>query len=69
MTRFLDQTLFAELAEKAEQLSLRHTARRGFRTYDLLHVASALLLGCDSFLSFDEKASQLAKLEGLHLRK
>ncbi len=55
----------SQLADEAETLSLRHTLRHGFRTYDLLHVASALLLGCDTFWSFDGKASRLAKLEGL----
>ncbi len=48
-----------------EALVHRHTARHGFRTYDLLHVTSALLLGCDTFWSFDAKAKKLAKLEGL----
>lgn len=43
----------------------RHTAKRGFRTYDVLHVASALAPGCDTFWSFDKKATHLAKLEGL----
>ncbi len=61
---------FALLAGEAvhsafENLSLRHTARHGFRTYDIVHVASALLLECDTFWSFDGKASRLAKLEGL----
>ena len=46
-------------------LSHRHTAREGFRTYDILHVASALVLGCDTFWSFDAKAKKLARLEGL----
>jgi hypothetical protein len=44
---------------------LRHTAKHGFRTYDLLHVSSALLLKCDTFWSFDPKANRLAGLEGL----
>ncbi len=48
-----------------ETLAYRHTAKEGFRTYDILHVASALLLGCDTFWSFDARAKQLAKLEGL----
>lgn len=48
-----------------EALSLRHTAKHGFRTYDLLHVSSALLLNCDAFWSFDAKANKLAALEGL----
>jgi len=43
----------------------RHTAQRGFRTYDMIHVASALALGCDTFWSFDKKALHLAELEGL----
>lgn len=58
-----------DLSEKFEALSLRHTARHGFRTYDILHVASALLLGCDTFWSFDMKACKLAALEGLRLAK
>jgi predicted nucleic acid-binding protein len=53
------------LSSKFEDISLRHTARHGFRTYDIIHVASALLLGCDTFWSFDTKASRLAALEGL----
>ncbi len=58
----------ADLEKKFEELSLRRTARHGFRTYDLLHVASAVLLECDTFWSFDTKASHLAKLEGLQVR-
>jgi predicted nucleic acid-binding protein len=59
---------FSELEAEFEELALRHAARHGFRTYDLLHVSSALLLGCDTFWSFDPKASKLAKLEGLEIR-
>ena len=55
----------ADLVRQVEELSLRHTARHGFRTYDAVHVASALLLECDTFWSFDPKASRLAALEGL----
>ncbi len=58
-----------DLERQFEELSLRHTARHGFRTYDLLHVASALALKCDTFWSFDPKASKLAALEGLKVRK
>jgi predicted nucleic acid-binding protein len=36
-----------------------------FRTYDLFHVASALVLRCDTFWSFDAKARKLAQFEGL----
>lgn len=54
-----------KLASIFEDVSLRYTARHGFRVYDVVHVASALLLGCDTFWSFDAKASRLAALEGL----
>ncbi len=57
-----------ELEQQFEELSLRHTARHGFRTYDLLHVASALILKCDLFLTFDRKTSELAALEGMKIR-
>ena len=33
--------------------------------YDILLVSSALVLGCDTFWSFDTKPKKLAKLEGL----
>ena len=54
-----------DVERQCEELSLRHTARHGFRTYDLLHVSSALLLGCDTFWSFAPKANALADLAGL----
>jgi predicted nucleic acid-binding protein len=57
----------AELERLFEEISLRYTAKHGFRTYDILHVASALLLKSRSFWSFDKRACKLAKLEGLKL--
>ena len=58
-----------DLERQFEELSLRYTAKFGFRTYDLLHVASALLLKCDTFWSFDPKALKLAALEGFKARR
>lgn len=54
-----------ELAMLCREISARHTSLHGFRTYDIIHVASARLLGCDAFWSFDAKANKLAALEGL----
>ncbi|MEX2044614.1 MAG: hypothetical protein WD941_04620 [Opitutus sp.] len=54
-----------ELATLCREISGRQTTRHGFRTYDIIHVASARLLGCDAFWSFDAKANKLASLEGL----
>lgn len=53
------------LIRAVEELTLRHTARLGCRAYDLLHVASALELGCREFWTFDFRALSLAEKEGL----
>ncbi len=55
----------AELTALFEEISLRLTSKHGFRTYDIIHVACARLLGCDRFFSFDQRARKLAELDGL----
>lgn len=57
-------TLFA----KAMELADRHSSGLGTRSLDLLHVAAALLLKADIFLSFDERQRQAAKAEGLNVK-
>jgi predicted nucleic acid-binding protein len=54
-----------ELEGDVESLVARYTARHGFRTYDIIHVASARALGCSRFLTFDAKARKLAQLVGM----
>jgi predicted nucleic acid-binding protein len=51
--------------EKARQLAHRRTPRLGTRTIDVLHVASALVLGARTFLTFDGNQEKLARAEGL----
>jgi predicted nucleic acid-binding protein len=66
----LNQPLeITELEARFVTLSERHTSKHGFRTYDVLNVSAALLIGCDTFLSFDRKATKLAALEGLKVLK
>lgn len=55
------------LVRAAEDLALRHTAKHGFRTYDLIHVASALELKCAEFWTFDQRTQRLAEKEGLRV--
>ena len=55
----------SDLEQQFELLSSHHTANRGYRTYDILHVAAAILLERQVFCSFDVRAAQLAKTEGL----
>lgn len=54
-----------DIESQFDSLVRRHTATHGFRTYDVMHVASALMLRCKHFLSFDARANALAKLVGL----
>jgi hypothetical protein len=42
-----------------------HTERLGARAIDLLHVAGALTLESELFLTTDARQAQLAKAEGL----
>ena len=55
----------ADLEGEFDSLVRRFTATHGFRTYDVMHVSSALALRCKRFVSFDAKANSLAKLVGL----
>jgi len=40
----------------------------GTRSLDLMHAAAALLLGSETFLSFDERQRKAAKSEGLKVK-
>lgn len=50
---------------RARALSERHTERIGCRGFDLLHVALALELKCEAFLTADHVQGDLARAEGL----
>lgn len=50
---------------QAAILSAKHTERSGARAIDLLHVAGALALEIELFLTTDVRQAQLAKAEGL----
>ncbi len=54
-----------EIEPEFDRLVARHTAREGFRTYDVLHVSTARTMGCKRFVTFDTRARALARLEGL----
>jgi predicted nucleic acid-binding protein len=49
----------------AGKLSRSHSARLGTRSMDILHVAIAMVLRADTFLTFDRNQSALARAEGL----
>jgi predicted nucleic acid-binding protein len=57
-----------EVLRLADDLSKRHTVKEGYRSFDILHVATAQLLGAKQFLTFDEKQRKLAGAAGLAVK-
>lgn len=53
--------------DRARGLSAMHSEKIGARAIDLLHVACALLLQSEVFLTSDQRQAALAKAEGLHV--
>ena len=59
------QVDWADVHRLAERLAFQYTARWGHRSFDVLHVATALHLGASEFLTFDANQKKLAETEGL----
>jgi predicted nucleic acid-binding protein len=57
-----------EMLHKASLISARQTPRLGTRALDVLHVASAIVLGAVDFYTFDQNQAKLADAEGLVVR-
>ena len=53
--------------DRARQLSATHSEKTGARAIDLLHVACALLLESEVFLTSDQRQAAVAKAAGLPL--
>lgn len=55
----------ADVVDEAKRLSATHTLTGGHRGFDILHVATALVLKARQFLTFDGNQKKLAEAEGL----
>lgn len=55
----------ALLFERSKKLARVRTPHLGTRTIDILHVAAAVLIGAESFYTFDQHQARLAKAEHL----
>ncbi len=53
--------------DRARELSATHTEKTGARAIDLLHVACALMLQSEVFLTSDQRQAALAMAEGLQV--
>lgn len=72
LAKFVSRRVLIEIShdmdpaiELARSLSAKHTERLGCRGFDLLHVALALELECEKFLTSDRIQGALARAEGL----
>jgi predicted nucleic acid-binding protein len=57
----------ADAFPRAVHLAKRHTARHGARSLDILHVAAAVSLEAQVFMTFDGRQRKLARSEGLRV--
>lgn len=57
-----------DVHSRAEELSKRHTTAGGHRSLDVLHVATALHLEAEEFLTFDANQRKLAVAAGLGVK-
>jgi predicted nucleic acid-binding protein len=55
---------FMDVLRRAEELSRRHTMTARHRSFDVLHVATALALKAEQFLTFDGNQRKLAQADG-----
>jgi hypothetical protein len=56
------------MLREAEKLGAAHAENSGCRSGDLVHVAAAVELGFDLFLTFDERQRKMAKAAGLSVK-
>ena len=57
----------ALILAEANRLSARHVVVGGYRSMDILHIAAAVHLVADEFLTFDTNQKRLAKVERLEV--
>jgi predicted nucleic acid-binding protein len=62
------KTMPDEVYEQAQRLARKWSRTIGTRTLDIIHIASALALGADSFHTFDDRQHRLAQAVKLTVR-
>lgn len=64
---FIADLLWRRALDRAVDLTRKHTPTLGTRALDVLHVASALTLGCKRFVTHDARQARLARAVGLRV--
>ena len=61
------QLNWSDIWNKSLELSRKHTSTNGSRSLDILHIASALVLKFNRFVTLDNRQADLAKKAGLKI--
>ena len=61
------QINWTDVFARSLRLSKTHTTNTGSRSLDIIHVSSALSIGADRMVTFDERQSRLALASGLRI--
>ena len=64
---YLTDLLWRQALDGCVELSREQTPLLGTRTLDVLHVASAQVLGCRRFVTYDARQAKLAQAVGLRV--
>jgi predicted nucleic acid-binding protein len=64
---YLADLLWRKALDRAAELSRKYTPALGTRALDVLHVASALTLGCKRFVTYDARQARLGRAVGLRV--
>ena len=59
---------WTDVLREAEKLGAAHSETIGCRSADLFHVAAAREIGCDTFLTLDDRQTAMAKAAGLTVK-
>jgi predicted nucleic acid-binding protein len=60
--------VWADTLREAERLGEAYLTETGVRSGDLLHIASAVVLGAREFVTFDQRQTALARRAGLKVK-
>jgi len=60
--------VWADALREAERLGEAYLTEMGVRSGDLLHIASAVVLGAREFVTFDQRQTKLARRAGLKVK-
>jgi len=58
---------WTDVLRESEKLGAAYHETIGCRSSDLFHIATAMQIGCDAFMTFDEKQTAMAKAVGLRV--